>query len=262
MTNLITISTHITMRPMKTVLNISSYKLTPLKADDLPDLQAHFIKEATQLGIRGTIVLAEEGINLFMAGEIENTLLFEDVIEAIEPFSDLQFKDSYSNRTPFEKLLVKIKPQLIPFGDTSLDIAHNDAPHLPPETLKQWFDEGKEMLLIDTRNHFEYEIGTFKGAKDPKTKHFHEFADVVDQFDDYKDVPVVTFCTGGIRCEKAAPYLVQKGFKEVYQLDGGILKYFEKVGGEHWEGDCFVFDERITVKPDLSPNPRDDMPIY
>jgi len=120
--------------------------------------------------------------------------------------------------------------------------------------VRQWLDEGREVLLLDTRNRFEVGLGTFKGAADLKITSFSQFPQATEPLlEKWKDKPIVSFCTGGIRCEKAAPLLLKQGFRQVWQLDGGILKYFERCGGAHYEGECFVFDKRVALGPDLEP---------
>ena len=234
---------------MKPILNISAYRFVTL--DRLPTLQVELKVKCQKLELLGTILLGEEGINLILAGETANIRAFQDYMNQDERFNDLPYKDSYSDDVPFQRLRVRIRPEIVTFGQPGLDPKNAPAPHLDAETLKQWYDEGKDFVIIDTRNDYEYELGTFENAVCLDLKNFRDFPEAMrTQTDEsLKDKTVVTFCTGGIRCEKAAPYLQQQGYKDVYQLDGGILRYFEKCGGEHWQGGCFVFDERVTVEP-------------
>jgi UPF0176 protein len=149
-------------------------------------------------------------------------------------------------------MLVKIKKEIIAFGISGIDPADRPAPRLSPGELKQWLDEGRSFTLMDVRNTYEIKLGTFRGARTLGLEHFREFPAAVNSLPNkLKNEPVVTFCTGGIRCEKAAPLLEQAGFTEVYQLDGGILRYFEECGGAHFEGDCFVFDKRVAIDASL-----------
>ncbi|MEP6937876.1 MAG: rhodanese-like domain-containing protein [Chthoniobacterales bacterium] len=149
-------------------------------------------------------------------------------------------------------MLVKIKKEIIAFGVSGIDPARRPAPRLPPRQLKQWLDEGRSVTLLDTRNTYEVKLGTFRGARTLHLDHFRDFPDAATALPgNLKHEPVVTFCTGGIRCEKAAPLLEMAGFTKVFQLDGGILHYFEECGGEHYEGDCFVFDKRVAVDASL-----------
>ncbi|MCX6951128.1 MAG: rhodanese-like domain-containing protein [Verrucomicrobia bacterium] len=149
-------------------------------------------------------------------------------------------------------MLVKIKKEIIAFGIDGIDPARRPTAKLPARTLKQWLDEGRPVTLLDTRNDYEVRMGTFRGALPARIDHFREFPDAVARLpEELKERPVVMFCTGGIRCEKAGPFMERAGFKHVHQLDGGILKYFEECGGAHYDGECFVFDRRVGVDPSL-----------
>ncbi len=145
-------------------------------------------------------------------------------------------------------MLVKIKKEIIAFGIDGIDPARRPTEKIPARTLKQWLDEGRQVTLLDTRNDYEIRLGTFRGARAAGIDHFREFPEAVGRLpEEMKSQTVVTFCTGGIRCEKAGPFLELAGFANVFQLDGGILKYFEECGGAHFEGECFVFDRRVGV---------------
>ncbi len=149
-------------------------------------------------------------------------------------------------------MLVKIKKEIIAFGVAGIDPANHPTPKLPARTLKQWLDEGRPVTLLDTRNDYEVRMGTFRGAVAARVRHFREFPGAVPRLrTELKEQPIVMFCTGGIRCEKAGPFMERAGFKNVHQLDGGILKYFEECGGAHYDGECFVFDRRVGVDPEL-----------
>jgi UPF0176 protein len=151
-------------------------------------------------------------------------------------------------------MLVKVKKEIIAFGVPGVDPARAPSPKLKPAELKRWLDEGRPLVLFDTRNSYEVRMGTFRGALAPPLWNFRDFPRAVAALPpELKARPVVMFCTGGIRCEKAGPYLASLGYRDVYQLDGGILKYFEEVGDAHFEGECFVFDERVGVDASLRP---------
>lgn len=235
-------------------LNISTYKFTPFEDAELPAIRDRLREVSIAQGLKGTILLSTEGINLFVAGLADNvnTLLTE--IRTLRGLADLTPKESFSTEQPFSRMLVKIKKEIIAFGVEGIDPARKPAPKLAPKTLKQWLDEGRPVTLLDTRNDYEVRLGTFKGAVDPKIDHFRKFPDAVRKLpEELKAQPIVMFCTGGIRCEKAGPFMVREGFQEVFQLDGGILKYFEECGGAHYDGECFVFDRRVCVDPELKP---------
>jgi UPF0176 protein len=156
---------------------------------------------------------------------------------------------------PFKRSLVKVKAFIVAApGDTPLDLALDSAPYISPEEFHQWIKDNKKMLVLDTRNDFEYEVGRFQNSLHLGNKHFAEFEEDLQKApQEWQSTPIVTFCTGGIRCEKAAPLMLKKGFQEVYQLDGGILNYFKKIGRGYFEGECFVFDERIALNEELNP---------
>lgn len=230
------------------IVNLSAYRFTPFAAEELPALRAQLMASTRDLGLRGTVLLATEGINLFVAGPRDATDAFMVGLRALPGLADLEPKESFSDEQPFNRMLVKIKKEIIAFGVEGIDPARRPAPRLDPRELKRWLDEGRPVTLLDTRNDYEVKLGTFQNAVVPVLDHFREFPDVVRALPvELKQRPVVTFCTGGIRCEKAAPFLVREGFSEVYQLEGGILKYFELCGGAHFEGECFVFDRRVGV---------------
>lgn len=230
--------------------NISCYKFARLS--DLKSLKAELLAACKQRDLKGTILLASEGINLFLAGPRPAVDEVVAIIRAIPGLEDLAPKYSDSDHQPFNRMLVRIKKEIIAFGVDGIDPASRTSPKLKAAELKQWLDEGRPVTLFDTRNDYEVKLGTFKNAVPAKIDSFREFPRAVAELPEkLKDEPVVMFCTGGIRCEKAGPFMEQQGFKHVYQLDGGILKYFEEVGGDHYDGECFVFDQRVGVDPAL-----------
>lgn len=239
------------------VLNIAAYKFVTLS--DLPILRESLLALCQSLELKGTILLAHEGINLVMAGEAPSIDAFLSNLHGRPEFADLVVKKSWSADQPFGKLLVKLKQEIIPLGRPDIDPARDPAPRLAPADLKRWLDQGhddngREVVLLDTRNTYEVDFGTFKGAVDIRLDNFRSFATRVGELDpSLKERTVVSFCTGGIRCEKAAPLLVKEGFNDVYQLDGGILKYFEECGSAHFVGECYVFDERVALDSALAP---------
>jgi RluA family pseudouridine synthase len=236
-----------------TYLNIAAYKFVPL--EDLHERRKVLRRLTTDLKLCGTILLSPEGINLFIAGEQESIDHFLETLRSDACFADLTVKESWTTYQPFRRMLVKIKREIIAFGIESVRPEVRTSPKLTPEQLKAWLDEGRELTLLDTRNDYEIELGTFDRAVDLHIHHFRDFPEAAEALPaETKEKPLVMFCTGGIRCEKAGPYLEQVGFKNVYQLDGGILNYFERCGGAHYDGDCFVFDHRVAVKPDLQPS--------
>ena len=235
---------------MPVFTNIAAYKFASLR--DLEALKSELREMCTKAGMRGTILLSPEGINIFVAAArpaIDRLLVR---LRTIPELADLTAKLSESDHQPFNRMLVKIKKEIIAFGISGIDPACRPAPRLGPRQLKQWLDQGRSITLLDARNTYEVKLGTFRGAHTLDLDHFREFPTAAACLpNDLKDEPVVTFCTGGIRCEKAAPLLQKAGFAQVFQLDGGILRYFEECGGEHFEGDCFVFDKRVALDASL-----------
>ena len=231
-------------------INIAAYKFVAF--EQLEERRQTLRGVVDELELKGTILLSPEGINLFIAGSrgsIDNFLIH---LRSDPLLSDIAVKESVSAYQPFNRMLVKIKEEIIAFGIEGVDPIHRSSPKLPATELRQWFQEGRKFHLLDTRNDYEIEVGTFENAIQPGIDNFRDFPQAVAKLpEDMKDEPIVMFCTGGIRCEKAGPYMEQAGFKQVYQLEGGILKYFEDCGGDHYSGDCFVFDQRVAVDPQL-----------
>ena len=241
---------------MTTTLNISAYKFVPLP--DVNALRDSLLARATALQLKGTILLAEEGINLFLAGPAPAVQRFLAQLRQDARFADLAPKESWSATQPFKKMLVKVKGEIIRMNHPTIRPQAGRAPAVTAQTVKRWLDqgvddEGRPVVTLDTRNAFEVDHGTFTGAIDWRIDKFTEFPQaLLDHKADLENKTVVSFCTGGIRCEKAAILMREVGLEHVYQLEGGILKYFEEVGSPHYTGSCFVFDERRTLGADLS----------
>ena len=232
-------------------VNISAYKFVDL--DQLTDRREELLGLCNSLSLKGTILISNEGINIFVAGGRAQIDQLVDFFNSRDKYTGLPIKESLSDDQPFSRMLVRIKKEIIAFGVDSVRPSERTSPKLSAQQLKQWLDEGKPLTLLDVRNDYEVELGTFKGALPIGLDHFRDFPKAVENLpEDTKEKPVVMFCTGGIRCEKAGPFMEQQGFDEVYQLDGGILRYFEDVGGEHYDGECSVFDKRVAVDPELN----------
>ncbi|MCY4744408.1 sulfurtransferase [Pelomonas sp. UHG3] len=239
------------------ILNISCYLFVSLA--DTAALRDRLHAHAEQLGLKGTVLIAEEGINLFLAGPPEAVNAWVDALRADARFAALTPKESWSETQPFQRLKVKVKPEIIRMNRPTVrpDQAPR-APALPPATLARWLgqghdDDGREVVMLDTRNGFEVDVGAFDGAIDWRLHKFSDFPDALAAHrDELAGKTVVSYCTGGIRCEKAAMVLEAEGLT-AWQLDGGILKYFEETGGPHYHGGCFVFDERESLAPNLQP---------
>lgn len=234
---------------MNPILNIAGYKFIELSS--LAELQAGLLEHAAALQIKGTILLSQEGINMSLAGEQDKMAEFLAELQADTRFADMTFRRSYSASQPFRYLKVKLKKEIITLRQPGVHPEHQTAPSISPQRFQQWLDENRDVTVLDTRNDYEVQFGTFRNAVNLHLKDFGEFPQAIDQVP--RDKPIVMFCTGGVRCEKAAWVMLNAGFSEVYQLEGGILNYFAETGGKHYEGECFVFDERIALDVKLQP---------
>lgn len=229
------------------ILNIAGYKFIHL--DNLSELRSAFIEQRHLQQLKGTILLSTEGINLNLAGKISDIATFKAILKTNSHFADMTFRESYSNATPFKRLKVKLRKEIITLRRPEIRPDIQRAPTISPQELKQWLDEKRDIVVLDTRNDYEVRFGTFVNAVNLNINDFCEFPNVTKDLP--RDKPIVMFCTGGIRCEKAGLHLQDLGFPHVYQLDGGILNYFTEVGGAHYQGECFVFDERVALNADL-----------
>jgi len=239
------------------ILNIAAYHFVAI-AD--PDNVASALRvRAQDGGLRGTVLVAGEGINLFLAGADVAVHAFVDALRADARFASIAVKASRSRAQPFARLKVKVKQEIIAFRRDDAAPLAGRAPAVPPAVLARWIaqgadDNGRRLVLLDTRNREEIGHGTFAGALTLLIDNFTELPDALAPHRDaLADATVVSFCTGGIRCEKAALWMQAGGMDNVLQLDGGILGYFEHVGGFGYQGRCFVFDERVALDPELRP---------
>ena len=241
---------------MNSILNISAYKFVPLP--DAPTLRELLHGWVTTLQLKGTILLAGEGINLFLAAPEAAVRDFIARLHTDPRFADIAPKESWSATQPFKKMLVKVKNEIIRMDHPAIQPSSGRAPAVDATTVKRWLDQGvddqgRPVVTLDTRNAFEVDHGTFTGAIDWRIDKFSQFpAALREHKAELHGKTVVSFCTGGIRCEKAAILMREEGLDHVYQLEGGILKYFEETDGAHYQGSCFVFDERRTLEADLS----------
>lgn len=243
------------MQSSASFINIAAYKFVTF--NDTVERRASFQAICQDLDLKGTILLTPEGINLFLAGTRNNIDNFLGWLRQDTRFADIEVKESLSNEQPFNRMLVKLKKEIITMRHPLIQPELGRAPVVKAADLKRWLDQGhddagKPVVMVDTRNAFEVDVGTFENTIDYRIHKFSEFPEVIARHKPELDgKTVVTFCTGGIRCEKAAIHMQNIGYDSVYQLDGGILKYFEEVGGAHYQGDCFVFDYRTALNPEL-----------
>ncbi len=250
------------------IVNIAAYKFVEIPNPS--DWRAILKERAVQLELLGSFIIAPEGVNFFMAGERSSVDAFLDFLRNDEIFAkrfhNIDVKESISDHQPFRRMVVRLKKEIITMKHPMICPGETRAPSVDAKTLKRWLDQrhddnGRKVVLLDTRNNFEVEIGTFNGSLNLKIEQFSEFPHAVlgtagDIRADLHDKTIVSFCTGGIRCEKAALFLCESEFDNVFQLDGGILRYFEEVGGAHWQGECFVFDRRVALDPRLQTTTR------
>jgi UPF0176 protein len=243
------------MQSLPQIVNIAAYKFVTF--DDTVAQRPRFQALCTDLGLKGTILLSPEGINLFLAGMRPSIDQFLAFLRSDARFADIEVKESLSEKQPFNRMLVRLKREIITMKHPLIKPELGRAPAVEAATLKRWLDQGhddqgKPVVMMDTRNAFEVDVGTFENTIDYRIEKFSEFPAIVEREKEaLNDKTIVTFCTGGIRCEKAAIHMKNIGYDSVYQLEGGILKYFEEVGGAHYQGDCFVFDHRTALNPQL-----------
>lgn len=239
------------------IRNIAAYHFVPV--DEPQVLCDQLFSRAESLSLRGTILVAGEGLNLFLAGTLADIDAFVADLRADPRFADIIVKASDSAEQPFGRLKAKVKPEIISFRMPDAAPIEGRAPAVSPQDLSRWLaqgadDAGRRLVLLDTRNREEFAHGTFAGAETLPIDNFTELPEaVLARRDAWHDATVVSFCTGGIRCEKAALWMRAQGMDNVLQLDGGILGYFEAVGGHGYDGACFVFDGRVALDPSLAP---------
>jgi UPF0176 protein len=232
-------------------LNISCYQFCCVEEGRLAEMRQEMLQHALSVNVKGTILLSAEGINFFIAGREKDVSSQLEYINSLG-FSTKNAKQSWSEKQPFTRMLVKVKKEIIAFIEADLCYASEDAKYVAPKELKAWLDQGEDLVLLDTRNDYEIRIGTFENAMDLEIKNFRDFPEKIKPLlPKLENKKIISFCTGGIRCEKAARWLESKGCKQVYQLEGGILKYFEECAAAHYKGDCFVFDHRVAVDGNL-----------
>ncbi len=241
----------------KTFINLSGYHFVEL--DYLPVYRADLEAELKACGVLGTILLADEGINVAIAGTRNTTDAARACLEAREELAGLWLKESISDTLPFSKLKVRIRHEIIAFDGGELSVREHShlAPSVSPSVLRRELESDSPPVLLDTRNNYEIAAGGFPAAQALGIRNFRDFRDAVEIALSEERLslndPLVTFCTGGIRCEKAAPWLAKRGFGNVRQIEGGILNWLASEGDAHWQGDCFVFDDRVAIDAALAP---------
>ena len=229
------------------VTNVAGYQFA--EVDDVESVHGQLQAIGDQTHLKGTMFISPEGINVSLAGSQADVDFAIRQIKSKCGFQHLLLNSTYSSMVPFKRLLIKIRDELVATAGT-----RTGTPYVTSTTLKQWLDQGRDFTLLDLRNNFEHELGSFNDARHLGLKHFRELGNSIDRLADIpREKPIVTFCTGGIRCEKGAPFIAGQGFDRVFQLKGGILDYLSTFGSDYWHGDCFVFDERISLDSRLHP---------
>ena len=233
------------------IANITGYKFTPITDTKL--LQEKIINLSEENDLKGTVLISDKGINFSVAGLIENTSNFLKVIKKDEQFSDIDIKTTFNEYQPFRKMLVRIKKEIISMGVDEINPYEFTGEKIKPVELNKKLDAGEDVILLDTRNEYEVRLGTFENAIDLNLDSFRDFPTKINGLrEQIGDKEIVMFCTGGVRCEKASALMLKSGFKNVKQIDGGVINYFKETGGAHWKGDCFVFDDRVALDKELN----------
>ncbi|MDA9210891.1 rhodanese-related sulfurtransferase [Methylophilaceae bacterium] len=240
---------------MNSFLTTAFYHFITLK--NIKSIQSIIQNYCDRTSIKGTILIANEGINGTISGEEKDILAFQDFIKYDQIFSEvfknLKYKNSWSNKNPFYRMKVRLKKEIVALGIPEVSPNKKVGTYINPKEWNTLIDD-PDIILLDTRNQYEVAIGTFKNAINPCTTSFREFpAYVKNNLNSKKKKKVAMFCTGGIRCEKASAFMLEEGFEEVYHLQGGILKYLETIPEKEslWKGECFVFDQRVAVTNEL-----------
>jgi UPF0176 protein len=233
------------------IVNIAGYRFVDL--DDRDELRQPFRYICEKLKLKGTILLSNNGINFFLAGEQDSIDSYIEFLESDDRFIGIPLKISYTDYQPFRRMLVRLKKEIIALGMDEIRPADYTGENIKPLEFKKILDNDEEVIIVDTRNDYETRVGIFENAIDLNLSTFKDFPGAIENLpEEYKKKQIVMYCTGGIRCEKASVVMENAGFENVKQLSGGILGYFEETDGSYWKGDCFVFDQRVAVDTDLN----------
>ena len=233
------------------IVNIAGYRFVDL--NDRDELRQPFRFICEKLNLKGTILLSKNGINFFLAGNKKSIDSYIEFLESDKRFINIPLKISYTDYQPFRRMLVRLKKEIISLGLDEVRPAEFTAPNIKPQEFKNMLDNNEDILILDTRNDYETRVGLFENAIDLNLSTFRDFPEAISDLpEEYKTKQIVMYCTGGIRCEKASVVMMNAGFENVKQLEGGILGYFEETDGSYWNGDCFVFDQRVAVDTELN----------
>ena len=233
------------------VLNIAGYKFEPLS--DIDSLVREFQSVCDDLGLKGSVYLSPNGINFSLAGSEESIEQFLNFMKQDERFLNIPLKKTYSETQPFRRMKVRPKKEIISLGRDDINPRELTGDYVTPEELYAMYENNEDIIVLDTRNEYETRVGLFENAVDLQLDTFRDFPNAIEQLpEEYKNKQIVMYCTGGIRCEKASAVMLKAGFSDVKQLEGGVLDYFKETGGKYWNGDCFVFDERVALDTELN----------
>ena len=233
------------------VVNIAGYKFEPLV--DPIDLVSLYQKKCDELELKGTMLISKKGINFSLAGTQQATDSIIAFLEEDNRFLNIPLKVTYSETQPFRRMKVRLKKEIISLGRKDINPKELTGERISPKDLKNLLDNKEDVLVLYTRNEYETRVGKFENAIDLNLDTFRDFPKAIESLpEEYKDKQIVMYCTGGIRCEKASAVMMKAGFADVKQLEGGVLDYFKETGGAYWEGDCFVFDERVALDTELN----------
>ena len=233
------------------VLNIAGYKFEPL--NDIEILVPEFQSVCDELELKGSVYLSPNGINFSLSGSEESIKEYLHFMEQDKRFLDIPLKKTYSETQPFRKMKVRPKKEIISLGRDDINPRELTGSYVTSKELYSMYENNDDVIVLDTRNEYETRVGLFENAVDLQLDTFRDFPNAIEQLpEEYKDKLIVMYCTGGIRCEKASAVMLKAGFSNVKQLEGGVLDYFKETGGKYWNGDCFVFDERVALDTELN----------
>ena len=231
-------------------LNVAGYKFEPL--ENLDSLIPEFQNKCDELGLKGSVYLSPNGINFSIAGTEKNIDTYIEFMEEDSRFRDIPLKKTFSETQPFRRMKVRLKKEIISLGRDDINPRELTGDYISPRELFEMYETKEDVIVLDTRNEYETRVGLFENAVDLQLDTFRDFPSAIETLpEEYKDKQIVMYCTGGIRCEKASAVMMKAGFHDVKQLEGGVLDYFKETGGAYWNGDCFVFDERVALDKEL-----------
>jgi UPF0176 protein len=232
-------------------LNVAGYKFEPL--ENLDSVIPEFQNKCDELGLKGSVYLSPNGINFSIAGTEADIDTYIKFMEEDARFKDIPLKKTFSETQPFRRMKVRLKKEIISLGRDDINPSELTGNYISPKELFEMYEKKEDVIILDTRNEYETRVGIFENAIDLQLDTFRDFPSAIETLPvEYKDKQIVMYCTGGIRCEKASAVMMKAGFSDVKQLKGGVLDYFKETGGAYWNGDCFVFDERVALDKELN----------